>query len=257
MNVSRISPQSLLGRVLRAPLRLLPPDTRLPILQGPLRGKRWIVGSGTHGCWLGSYEESKQRLFADEVWTGSVVFDVGAHVGFYTLLAAVLSGGTGRVVAIEPWPRNISYLRKHLRMNDIGNVEVIEAAASDVDGELSFSEGTNPSTGRLAEAGLLRVASITLDNLVLGEKLPGPHLIKMDIEGGEAAALKGARGILRDHRPVIFLATHGADVHRECRSILETAGYEVRALEGGDIDSTDELIAVHPLGPRGVSRGAV
>jgi len=254
VNFSGISTGSPIGRLLRSALRLLPPDTRVPILQGPLRGKRWIVGSGTHGCWLGSYEESKQRSFAREVRTGSVVFDVGAHVGFYTLLAAVLCGRTGRVVAIEPLPRNIAYLREHLRMNGIGNVDVIEAAASDVGGELTFGEGANNSTGRLHPAGSRRVASITLDALVLGGRVPGPHLIKMDIEGGEAAALRGARGILQAHRPTIFLATHGADVHKECRSILETAGYEVRALRGSDIDSTDELIAIHPLTGERASR---
>lgn len=67
MNFSGISDQGLVGRILRAPLRLVPSRATVPILQGRLRGKKWIVGSSTHGCWLGSYEWEKQRGFAAAV----------------------------------------------------------------------------------------------------------------------------------------------------------------------------------------------
>lgn len=117
MNLSGIPRRSVLGRVLRAPLRLIPPGTVLPVLQGRLRGARWIVGAGTHGCWLGSYEYGKRRLFERLVRPGQVVWDVGANAGFYTLLASRLVGSTGSVVAIEPLPRNLSYLRRHLELN--------------------------------------------------------------------------------------------------------------------------------------------
>ena len=92
MKVSEISNRSVAGRLLRLPLALIPPALAMPVLQGPLRGYRWIVGSSNHGCWLGSYEYAKQRLFAQMVRSGDVVFDVGANVGFYTLLAACRVG---------------------------------------------------------------------------------------------------------------------------------------------------------------------
>ncbi|MDW8317197.1 MAG: FkbM family methyltransferase, partial [Anaerolineae bacterium] len=90
MNLSGISSKSLIGRVLRFPLRLIPPKAVLPIMQGRLKGRKWIVGSSSHGCWLGSYEYAKRIVFERTVRENSVVFDIGAHVGFYTLLAAVL-----------------------------------------------------------------------------------------------------------------------------------------------------------------------
>jgi hypothetical protein len=62
-NFSGISNETLLGKCLRAPLRLIPRSTAIPIVQGPLRGKKWIVGSSNHGCWLGSFEHDKQRQF--------------------------------------------------------------------------------------------------------------------------------------------------------------------------------------------------
>ena len=89
MSFSAISSNSLLGAALRYPLRWIPDDLVVPVLQGPLRGKKWIVGSSSHGCWLGGYEYEKQRRFAQAINPGGVVYDIGAHVGFYMLLASV------------------------------------------------------------------------------------------------------------------------------------------------------------------------
>jgi hypothetical protein len=63
MNFSGISSKSILGKALRFPLKLIPSSARVPIIQGPLRGKLWIVGSSNHGCWLGSYENGKRKKF--------------------------------------------------------------------------------------------------------------------------------------------------------------------------------------------------
>jgi hypothetical protein len=86
LNFSGIHRGNLAGRLLRAPLELLPKGLTVRVLQGPARGMKWVVGSGTHGCWLGSYEYSKQRLLRRLIRPGDVVYDVGANVGFYTLL---------------------------------------------------------------------------------------------------------------------------------------------------------------------------
>src|SRR5687767_8704385 len=115
---------SFLGRVVRFPLRLVPRDAVLRVLSGPLRGRRWIAGAATHGCWLGTYERFVQRIFVEHVRPGGVVYDVGANAGFFTLLASKLAGSSGRVYAFEPMERNLHYIRKHLQMNRVENVEV-------------------------------------------------------------------------------------------------------------------------------------
>ena len=79
-------------RAIRSPLRLLPAGMVLPILTGRLRGRKWIVGSCVHSCWIGSYEFDKQRAFAEVTGRGATVLDLGSNVGFYTLLAAELMG---------------------------------------------------------------------------------------------------------------------------------------------------------------------
>lgn len=61
VNLSGVSPTTLLGRLLRAPLQAIPSKTRMRVLQAPLRGARWIVGSATHGCWLDTHESQKQK----------------------------------------------------------------------------------------------------------------------------------------------------------------------------------------------------
>jgi hypothetical protein len=103
INFSGISNSVLLGRALRLPLRLIPKQAEVRILQGPLRGKRWIAGSSNHGCWLGSYEAAKQRKIIEFLRPGMVCWDVGVNVGFYTLLFAELVGG-GEGLRIRAFP---------------------------------------------------------------------------------------------------------------------------------------------------------
>lgn len=80
--------QGMQLKSLKLLLRRIPPDTTLPILYGPGRGKKWIVGASRNAYWLGMYEREKGGLFSEKVHNGDVVYDVGAHVGYYTLLAS-------------------------------------------------------------------------------------------------------------------------------------------------------------------------
>ena len=116
---------SLIGKALRLPLRMIPSGTQMPILRGPMRGKRWIVGSTNHGCWLGIYERSKLKVFSAAIQRGYVVYDLGANVGFYSLLASVLVGSDGQVFSFEPAPRNLGLLRRHLELNRVKNCSVL------------------------------------------------------------------------------------------------------------------------------------
>lgn len=85
INWSAISNQSLLGRVLRLPLKIIPKNTEVSIQQGVCKDLKWIVGCGVHGYWLGLYELASQQALERYVKTGMAVFDIGAHAGFYTL----------------------------------------------------------------------------------------------------------------------------------------------------------------------------
>lgn len=250
MNFSGISDKSLIGKALRFPLHFLPREAVVPILQGDLRGKRWVVSAYDHGCWLGSYESDKQHLFGQTIKPNSVVFDIGANVGFYSLLAATLVGATGKVFSFEPFPRNIRYLKKHLQLNRVTNVTIFEAAVADIPGTSYFKEGETFGMGHLSNNGGIEVSVVSIDDLIDNGKLPLPDYIKMDIEGGEVLALQGARKMLASHHPTIFLATHGQAIHQESCALLASLGYDLQPIDGKSLMESDELLAVASVGRR-------
>jgi FkbM family methyltransferase len=233
MNFSAFPHASVAGKFLRLPLRLLPADIVLPVIQGPLRGMKWVTGSSTHGCWLGSYEYHKQRLFDSMIDQQSIVWDIGANVGFYTILAARKAA---RVIAVEPLPENLRYLEKHLLLNGISNVQVLSAAAGSECGRQSFCSGGNRSTGHLG-SGTCEVDVVTLDSMC--ERFGTPDVIKIDVEGAEHSVLQ-SMGRCFAARPVIFLATHSSSLAEQCLSVLTSAGYVYTAL------AEDEFVFSHP-----------
>jgi len=232
-----------IGQLLRLPLRLLSSGRIVPILSGPLRGWRWITGTSPHGCWLGTYERQTQRLFVEHVKPGAVVFDVGANVGFLTLLASRLAGDAGRVFAFEPLPRNLAILREHVRLNRATNSTVLPLAVAASTGSARFLIGENPSQGNLGSTGEIEVAMDSLDHLVESGNVPRPDFIKMDIEGGEDDALAGAREVLRTPGLIVVLSTHGYKHHEHCWSLLAEAGFDMRLMRDGAADGDYLILA--------------
>jgi len=254
VNFSSISNRSLAGKALRLPLRLIPPNAPVPILQGPLRGKLWVKGSSDNGCWLGSFEYQKQRLMSSMLHAGDTMYDVGANVGYYTLLASQKVGPTGRVIAFEPLPANVCLIQRHLRLNRVQNVSLQEVAVSDHDGRARFAPHASNAMGKLSDSGSVEVSMVSLDFLVSGGRFPDPHLLKIDVEGAELGVLCGASRLLARARPTILLATHGAEIHRQCCEFLRDAAYDLRPIDPSvaSLDATDEIIAT-PRPPRPVA----
>lgn len=243
INFSGLSNSSLLGRAARLPLRLIPRDAEVRILQGPLRGKRWVAGSSNHGCWLGSYEAAKQRRIFQLIRPGMVCWDVGAHVGFYTLLFAELAGPAGRVFSFEPVPANVELLRHHVWINGYANVEILPFALADFDGEAEFDPGPNSSMGPIVAGGSWKVPCRSADSLIRSGAVEAPDVIKLDVEGAEAAVLRGAKELLATGRATWLIAIHGERERGECLEILRGSGYEVQAIDGRRLADSNELLA--------------
>lgn len=209
-----------------------------------MRGKWWLLTSrGQPGRVLtGSYEPVHTRLAGSLVDPGSTVLDVGAHTGYYTMLFATLAGASGKVIAFEPDPTNCKFLRRHVAINRLSNVSVVQAAVSDQAGRSNFALGTGSGTGRLGATGSLNVRTVDLDGYCADEGVR-PSLIKMDVEGAELLALAGARGLLERSRPTLILSTHGSAVHLECMALLRDLDYRLRPITGDTASTTSELIA--------------
>jgi FkbM family methyltransferase len=181
-----------------------------------------------------------QKLIAAEVKPDAIFYDVGANVGFYSLLASFLVG-SGKVFAFEPLPANVAYLNRHLGLNTIKNVEVSEVAICDQVGVSSFEQEGTGAMGRLHTEGRLRVATASLDWLLQEQRIAPPNYIKMDIEGAESKALIGAQSCFLKHKPVLFLATHGREVHKECCDLLRSWKYDLHVLEQASLDRAEVL----------------
>ncbi len=242
MDFSSISRRNrLLGKILRFPLDLIPHGTVMPILQGVLKGQKWIVGASLHSCWLGSYELQKQEIVARHVQLGDVFYDIGANVGFYSLLAARLVGEMGHVYSFEPLPQNVAFIHRHIALNHLRNITVYEFALANHQGIAHFQRGDRDSMGKLADSGEIEVQVSSLDYLIDKERLRAPSVLKIDVEGAEYEVLKGASQLLIRDRPLIFLATHGAEVEKLCRDFLTGLNYRLDTFPS--VDYGGEFIA--------------
>jgi FkbM family methyltransferase len=240
MTFSWLPYKPAIGRLLKF---ILPDNLMLPILQGRLKTKKWIVGSGNIEHMLGSYECENSKIFETRVRDSSVVYDIGAHVGFYTLLASELVGAIGKVIAFEPLPRNIYYLKKHLSVNHCDNVTVIEAAVSDKSKVSLFNDSLGSYQSHLSDDGNLIVNVVSIDNLVeRGETLP-PDYIKIDVEGSELLVLKGAKATLDNYNTEIYLSTHSPELHMACCEYLLSLNYKLKPIIGSDLYNTNQLLA--------------
>jgi FkbM family methyltransferase len=234
INFSKIPHDTFLGKFLRLPLRLIPRGATLPILQGALRGKRWVVGSGVFGYWLGTYERDLQDFLVKKIKRGTVVFDIGANVGFFTLLASALVGESGRVFAFEPSPRSLAYLKRHIELNGCTNVTVVECAVSDRGGYASFEERESNALGRISPHGTSRVPTVSIDDWIAEGRIPVPDFIKLDVEDSEASALKGMVRLLESRKVVISVGLLGDVYH-----FLKSMGYHMYSFRGDPIRESD------------------
>jgi FkbM family methyltransferase len=173
---------------------------------------------GSHLFWYGSYSREVLRVVDRILRPGMVMLDVGANIGEVTLFSAKRVGPNGRVYAFEPMPALAGQLRANIERNQAGNVELIEAAVSDTAGTAMmyaqsqlFHDGTTHEGlatlfgqgDRRSPVGTMRVT--TLDEEFAALALPSLDLIKIDIEGAELPALRGAIRLLQRWRPWLII----------------------------------------------------
>ncbi len=185
------------------------------IQKGLGRGLRFNGANSAVGFLLGTHDLEVQYALSRLLRPGMTVYDVGANVGFTAVLAARRVGPQGRVVCFEPLPANAEQIRRNAALNRFSGVEVRQTALGREDGEAEFLTSESPTWGRLAQAGaaprqsgVLRVPVRSLDSLAVGDKLPPPAFIKMDVEGAEADVLAGGRKLLAAARPVLVVELH-------------------------------------------------
>ena len=206
------------------------------IRRGPAKGLRINVAGSRLGYVLGTSETHTQDFMAHHLPSGAVFYDLGANIGFLSLVASALVGLEGAVYAFEPWPANAAAARVNAEMNRLAQMRIIEVAIGDSVRMAAFARGRSDQDGHLVGEGEdgLAVRVLSVDAfLALPDSRP-PALIKIDIEGQELAAIRGMRQTIRDHRPIFLVEMHDAAPSLETHPIavaLREASYDVRWLE--------------------------
>jgi len=196
----------------------------------------------TKGIW----EESETELIKKIVSDGDVVLDLGANIGYYTMIFAKLIGPKGKVFAFEPEPNNFELLKKNLTINGYQNSTIEDAAVSDENGEVKLylheSMATNHRIfySKSVSKNFVVVKKIKLDDYFKNNPIKKRiSFVKMDVEGSEFGVLKGMTTILNENKNLKMLIEYFPQAIKESGAqpsnllkILKNAGfsfYEVKS----------------------------
>ena len=214
------------------------------------------------------FEIAERRFVENFLQPGMTVLDIGAHHGFYSLLASAKVGAQGRVIAFEPSPREREKLVCHLVLNGCTNVQVEPCALDEREGEAELTvvgggnTGCNslrpPLVSEPVEA--VPVPVTNLDTYLSRQEMQPVDFIKLDVEGAELGVLKGARALLaRRPRPVILCELQEIRARpwgyhpREVVRLLADSGYrwflplpegKLQAVPPGQMDLEGNFVAV-------------
>lgn len=272
--------KALEGRLGRAFLRLGPPlaDLRRLPLFGPFL--RWasarlvprdslawvqVQRGAAKGIWLhlnprtgsgyfnATVEPEVQEVLQKHLHPGMTFYDVGANIGFFTLVAAQLVGEHGSVVAFEADPEIASRLRENISRNQKPAISVEEKAVWSSSTPMLFARAfasTSPDRGlghvlgetaEEASRDAIRVQSITLDEYAAQSK--APDFIKCDVEGAEVEVFRGAQRLLSQEKPDILCELHGEKNWRILLEDLARFGYSCQPC------GENHILAQHPERP--------
>lgn len=189
------------------------------IMHGVGKGLRFNVANSHSGFLLGSHEMEVQSIFATFLKPGMVYYDVGANVGFFSMIAARLVGPEGRVFCFEPLPGNADQIEYNANLNGFSNISVRREALGGSDRTQAFCTSIEPTWGRLEGIGNLPVKPSDtipvqvrqLDTLCSKDNLPAPHLMKIDVEGAEVEVLAGGLATIAAQRPLVVMELHSTN----------------------------------------------
>jgi len=235
-----------------APLKSL---RRLPVLGDclswlgerivPRSARTWarVENGPAAGIWLrlnprtgletlrGAGEPQVQDALARYLRPGMTFYDLGANIGFFSLLAARLVGEQGRVIAFEADPEIAARLREHVDRNKFRCVTVAEKAVWSEASKVFFERvdpATSPDRGLghvvpMASANTIEIEAVTLDDFARTSS--APDFIKCDVEGAEVEVFRGAQRLLAEKRPSILCEIHSEVNRRALLADLKRFGY--------------------------------
>lgn len=236
---SKLRAVPVIGPGLRwASAKLLPRDalTWVQVQHGPAQGL-WLHLNPRTGrdYFRGDVEPEVQAVLRKYLRPGMTVYDIGANIGFFSLLAARLVGAAGRVTAFEADPEIAARLRENVERSKDAPISVEEKAVwsssnpvffARADSEVSPDRGLGHVIDKDAEklaSGTIRVEAVSVDECV--HKSAAPDFIKCDVEGAEVEVFRGAAKLLNERRPIILCEMHGDKNRQTLLKMFENLGY--------------------------------
>ena len=208
---------------------------------GPGRGLKFpVLLPDDKGVWTGTYEADFLKALAHAIQPGGVCLDIGGWHGFCGCVMA--RQGAGRVLIFEPLPENCARIRRAIELNPDLPVELVDAAVGSSSGRAEFQVMPGTSMGKLSDSEFQpdadSVATVSVPVLALDEWadtacVEPPSVIKIDVEGAELLVLQGAKGLISDVNPTLFIEVHGRKMATTVVEFLSPFPYSIRCLETG------------------------
>jgi FkbM family methyltransferase len=220
--------------------RLVPRDSLVwvQVQRGPAQGLWLYLNPRTGGAYFeGGGEPEVQAALKQHLRPGMIFYDIGANIGFFSLLAARIVGNDGRVIAFEADPEIAARLRMHVSRNDFHGISVEEKAVWFETNTVFFSR-TDPATspdrglGHIVANGAnetIQVNAVSLDEYV--RNLPAPDFLKCDVEGAEVEVFRGAQRMLMEKRPTILCEMHSEENRRVLLEELAHFNYTCKSID--------------------------
>jgi len=173
----------------------------------------------------------EERFLSNLNLKSKTLYDIGSHIGIFTIFFAKTSGKTGKVIAFEPNPDTYIKIKKNVELNGLDNVQILNVGIGDKQEIKTLVVRRNmPGTGSMEKniqlhmlkerkAKSLQVKVYTLDGCIEANKLPKPDFIKIDIEGMEYNALLGMAETISKYKPSIYIEIHGTDKESKIENI--------------------------------------
>jgi FkbM family methyltransferase len=210
---------------------------------GP-RGNRfrmWLDPQSYSDFICGIYEPGCTKLLRRFIREGSFGLDIGANLGYFTILMSRLAGESGNILAFEAMPDTLEVLRQNVRLNNLRNVGVVAAAVCDRTGTVELLSRASQHFTKTASVIGYRldgpvhrtvVSALRLDEYFVSTDHM-PDVIKIDVEGGELAVLNGATNLLKRARPTLIIEVHdwGSPASREVLRFFSEHEYSLEIVE--------------------------